>query len=254
MHRPKARQEKLQNKTLAGLMDMYWTKAMRGLNVKHITVTGLVAGLSLLGACGPTSDPVYSSFNRSAGQLADTGSFGDATQNNMMVQTGQRQYTFDLANRFSSEVMTTVNFAFNSSQLDAGARDTLREQANWIRQFPEVRFKVFGHTDAVGSNAYNKRLGLRRANAVVAYLVNQGISRSRLEAVVSFGETQPLVVTQGRERRNRRTVTEVSGFVKSHPLVLDGKYAQIIYRDYVASARAETGLTGITGDDLRSGQ
>ena len=86
------------------------------------------------------------------------------------------------------------------------------------------------------------------------YLTTRGISRSRLEAVASFGETQPLIVTQGRERRNRRTVTEVSGFVKSHPTVLDGKYAQIIYRDYVASGQAETQLSGITGSDLRTEQ
>ena len=55
-------------------------------------------------------------------------------------------------------------------------------------QFPEVRFRVYGHTDAVGSSAYNKRLGLRRANAVVSYLSTQGIDRSRLEAVVSLAK------------------------------------------------------------------
>jgi hypothetical protein len=54
--------------------------------------------------------------------------------------------------------------------------------------------------------------------------------------VVSFGETQPLIVSQGRERRNRRTVTEVSGFVKSNPQIMDGKYAQVVYREYVESA------------------
>jgi hypothetical protein len=53
---------------------------------------------------------------------------------------------------------------------------------------------------------------------------------------VSFGETQPLIVTEGRERRNRRTVTEVSGFVQDHPLILNGKYAEVIWREYVASA------------------
>ncbi len=105
-----------------------------------------------------------------------------------------------------------------------------------------------------GSNSANKRLGLARANAVVAYLTTQGISRSRLEAVASFGETQPLIVTQGRERRNRRTVTEVSGFVQSHPSVLNGRYAEIIYRDYLKSAEAPSQLTGIVGADLRTEQ
>jgi outer membrane protein OmpA-like peptidoglycan-associated protein len=150
--------------------------------------------------------------------------------------TGERSYVFDLSNRFAGEVLTTVNFAFNSDVLDTGARDTIREQATWIRQFPEVRFKVYGHTDAVGSPGYNKSLGMRRARAVVDYLSTQGISRSRLEAVVSFGEAQPLIVTQGQERRNRRTVTEVSGFVRSHPIIMDGKYAEVVYRQTISSA------------------
>ncbi|MBY5931860.1 OmpA family protein [Tateyamaria omphalii] len=216
--------------------------------------TVAVAGTLALGACGPSNDPVYTQFYREAGALVDTGQFGNATANNTLLLTGERQYTFDLAQRFASEVGTTVNFAFNSSQLDAGARDALREQARWIRQFPEIRFRVYGHTDAVGSAAYNKSLGLARANAVVHYLATQGISRSRLEAVASFGETQPLIVTQGRERRNRRTVTEVSGFVKSHPTVLDGKYAQIIYRDYVESGVARTGLTGNSGSQFNTSE
>ncbi len=219
--------------------------------MKPIT-SALLAGSLVLAACGPSNDPVYTQFYREAGAITDTGAFGNSTANNTLILTGERQYTFDLANRFASEVLTTVNFAFNSSQLDSGAQDALRQQAVWIRQFPEVRFRVYGHTDAVGSNAYNKRLGLARAHSVVRYLTSQGIDRSRLEAVASFGETQPQVVTQARERRNRRTVTEVSGFVRSHPTVLDGKYAQIIYRDYVQSGQAVSTLSGITGSDLRT--
>lgn len=199
-------------------------------------LAGATAGMAMLLGCAPSPDPVYTQFHREAGALVDTGHFGNATLNNRLVMTGERQVTFGLAKRFAAEVDSMVTFAFNSSQLDGTARAVLQQQASWIRQFPEIRFRVYGHTDLVGSNAYNKRLGLRRAQAVVSYLSTLGISRSRLEAVVSFGETQPLVVTQGRERRNRRTVTEVSGFVKGHPMLLDGKYAQIIYRDYVASA------------------
>lgn len=161
---------------------------MRG---QMIRLTASCAIAAVLTAC-TSSDPIYSSFNSEVGSLIDNGSFGQATMNNTLIMSGEKQYTFDLANRFSNEVLTTVNFAFNSSALDAGARDTLREQARWIRQFPEVRFRVYGHADAVGSNASNKRLGMRRANAVVNYLTSQGISRSRLEAVMSFGETQPL--------------------------------------------------------------
>ncbi len=213
--------------------------------MKHIKVTGLVAGLALLGACAPSQDSTLTQFFRPVGDEVNTGHFGRANQNNIAVQTGSSQFRIDLANRFSAEVNPMVNFAFNRAALDATARETLAEQARWIRQFPEVHFKVYGHTDAVGSNAYNKRLGLRRARTVVNFLVSQGVERGRLKAVVSFGESQPLVVSQGRERQNRRTVTEVSGFVSSNPLVLDGKYAEIIYRDYILSSQAESELRTI---------
>lgn len=231
-------------------MDTYWTDQVNTPMRNKLRFAGITLGLSALVACGESSDPVYTQFYREAGALTDTGYFGNATLNNRLVMTGERQYTFDLANRFANEVQSMVTFAFNSAQLDSNAQAILRQQAAWIRQFPEVRFKVYGHTDAVGSNRYNKTLGKQRANAVVHYLSTQGISRSRLEAVVSFGETQPLVVSSGRERRNRRTVTEVSGFVSRHPTVLDGKYAQIIYRDYIASAVPPTLLRETTlGED-----
>ena len=197
-------------------------------------ITAAVAAATLA-ACSAT-DPTYSSFYSEAGAELDQGDFGEATMNNRLVMSGERDYTINLARRFAADVDTMVNFAFDSASLDATAQATLMQQADWIRQFPEVRFKVFGHTDLVGSQAYNRSLGLRRAQSVVNFLVGQGISRDRLEAVVSFGETQPLIVTEGRERRNRRTVTEVSGFVDSNPALLNGKYAQVIFREYVASA------------------
>lgn len=223
---------------------------MKTLMRKNIKIAGITALLATVLGCTTSSDPVYTQFYREAGALTDTGNFGNATLNNRLVMTGERQYTFDLANRFASEVNSTVTFEFNSARLDGTAQAVLRQQAHWIRQFPEIRFRVYGHTDAVGSNQFNKALGKRRADAVVHYLSTLGVSRSRLEAVVSFGETQPLIVSQGRERRNRRTVTEVSGFVGRHPTVLDGKYAQIIYRDYIASAVPPTLLTeGALGEE-----
>ncbi|MGR3616064.1 MAG: OmpA family protein [Paracoccaceae bacterium] len=175
-------------------------------------------------------------FQNEAGQGIDSGSFGNATLNNAAIQSGDKSYAIQLGERFAAEVPSTVNFAFDSAVLDEPARQALDLQANWIRQFPEIRFRVYGHTDSVGSASYNKSLGLRRARAVVSYLGARGISRSRLEAVASFGETQPVIVTPNRERRNRRTVTEVNGFVENHPSLLDGKYAQVVYREYLKSA------------------
>jgi peptidoglycan-associated lipoprotein len=198
--------------------------------MKH-AIRPLFVSVSLLAltACG-------SNFDRAVGASADPGQFGNATMNNMLVQTGQQSFTVALGERFAAEVPTTITFAFNSAQLTDEARTTLRHQADWIRQFPEIRFRVYGHTDLVGSNAYNKALGLRRAQAAVAYLTSQGINGARLEAIVSYGKTRPVIQTPGPEERNRRTVTEVSGFVSGHPALLNGKYAAIIHRDYITSA------------------
>ncbi len=206
------------------------------LAMKTTAALAAAAVLALTGCTDGTATQWRDFNTREAGSEIDQGSFGNATMNNSQVHSGNRSFTVNLNQRFSTEVSTMVTFPFNSTALDESARATLRQQANWIRQFPEIRFKVYGHTDLVGSTAYNRRLGLRRAEAVVLYLSRQGISRSRLEAVVTFGETQPLIVTEGRERRNRRTVTEVSGFVENDPMLLNGRYAEVIFREYVTSA------------------
>ena len=210
---------------------------MTGMLPKLLATTALLA----LAACGESTR----SFGREMGAEVDKGNFGNATMNNTLIQSGELEYTVALAQRFAAEVPDTINFEFNSSELSEDAKVILRKQADFIKQFPEVRFKVFGHTDLVGSAGFNQRLGLRRAQAAVAYLTSQGISRSRLEAVVSFGKSQPIIQTSEPEMRNRRTVTEVSGFVKSNPLILNGKYAEVIWREYVSSAvRPAEGITG----------
>jgi len=56
------------------------------------------------------------------------------------------------------------------------------------------------------------------------------------------------VSTSGQERQNRRTVTEVSGFVGNHPTVLNGKYAEVIFREYVTSATAVQGVQTADGE------
>lgn len=210
---------------------------------KRLVMIGAVLALS---ACNA------SDYFLEAGSTLENAGFGEATARNMALHNGQINATIDLSRRFASEVPSTINFAFDSAVLDEAARANLRQQANWIKQFPEIRFRVYGHTDLVGSDAYNQRLGKRRADAAVNYLVSQGISRSRLEAVASFGKTQPLIVTTEPERRNRRTVTEVTGFVQSHPGVINGKYAAVIFREYVASG--EQPHPEITGSNSEVGK
>lgn len=195
---------------------------MKTLN-KIIGFTALIA----LGGCLET-----------AGTLPNQISFSDASEQNFLVQTGQGgsvAYLQNLSKQFREDVPTMVNFDFNSTQLDGEAQRILRQQAQWIIATETVKFRVYGHTDKVGSDAYNRRLGLRRARAVVNFLVAQGVPRNRLEAYSSLGETQPVVNTPDRERLNRRTVTDVVGFApNTSPSDFDGKRAVIVYGNYVS--------------------
>jgi peptidoglycan-associated lipoprotein len=197
---------------------------------RRLVAGGLAIGMATtLAGCQNAFD-----VTRPLGSNLDEGNFGNPTMTNIMLHNGELSYAEVLGQRFAERVPTTINFAFNSAQLDEEARAILREQAAFIRHFPEVRFTVYGHTDLVGSQAYNHALGLRRARAAMNYIISQGVDRHRLQALVSRGELDPVVPTEMEERRNRRTVTEVTGFVQSHPLVLDGEYARIVYRAYVS--------------------
>ncbi len=195
---------------------------------RALLLIALAGGLS---ACA--SSP---SIDRQLGYEIDEGGFGGVTRTNSQIQSGEINATQILATRFAQEVPSTITFAFNSAALTPEAQQILARQADWIRQFPELRFSVYGHADLVGSPAYNKALGKRRAQAVVNFFASQGISRSRLEALVSYGETRPVVATEQPEEANRRTVTTVQGFVHRKGPPLNGKYAAVIWREYVEGA------------------
>lgn len=201
------------------------------MQIRTLAAPALVCLLAL-GACSDTLNEIY----REAGAEVDEGNFGTPTLNNSLLMMGELEATQAMQGRFAAEVPPSIGFDFDSAAISAEAAAVLEAQADWIRQFPEIRFRVYGHTDLVGTDAYNKALGLRRANAVVAFLATRGISRSRLEAVVSLGETQPVVPTPDREPANRRTVTEVTGFVKNAAGVTSGKYIEVVWREYVQGA------------------
>lgn len=118
-----------------------------------------------------------------------------------------------LNSRFAAEVAPIVNFEFDKADLTPAGAAILDVQAAWILRFVNLRFSVYGHTDLVGSEGYNFDLAKRRAETVVAYLAGKGVPSDQLEALVSFGETKPIIPADQREALNRRTVTEVTGYV-----------------------------------------
>ena len=173
-----------------------------------------------------------------AGLHVDVPVFGQSTAANFAAQDAyslSNQRLLDLGRDFANKTDETVTFAFDRSALDSTARTSLDTQVAWLKQHPEVRMTIIGHTDLVGSGRYNKGLGLRRARRVLSYLASKGISRKRLEAIASRGENNPVVQTEARERRNRRTETTVSGFARNYVGTgLDGVVAERIYKQYQA--------------------
>ena len=176
------------------------------------------------------------------GTLNNQGAFGHAYVENQSSQIayGSEQRLRDLGKAFANAVPSMINFEFNKSHLDAEAKRVLGLQADWIKKHPNVRFSVVGHTDLVGGNRYNHSLGLRRARNSVNYLVGLGVSRKQLRALVSKGETQPLIASGGPERLNRRAVTGVSGFTHGfRGNGMDGKRAVIVYNEFVGDTGSE---------------
>ncbi len=105
----------------------------------------------------------------------------------------------------------TVTFAsgllydFDSEVVKPDAATNLRSLAASLGRYPNTNLLISGHTDAVGSTAYNQALSERRATAALNYLVQQGVVASRLSAV-GRGESEPLMAndTEAGHQANRR--------------------------------------------------
>jgi len=126
----------------------------------------------------------------------------DTAANTQVDQTGCPVLFREAETRI---VLEGVNFETNSAQLTAPARMILTRVGEALRGNPEVRVQVGGHTDNTGSRAYNMGLSQRRAEAVVAYLVQQGVAANQLEAR-GYGPDNPVADNGTREGRaqNRR--------------------------------------------------
>jgi len=104
-----------------------------------------------------------------------------------------------------------VFFAFDKSDLDDAARNTLQKQAEWLQRFPTVLLTVEGYGDERGTREYNIALAARRAATVKDYLVGLGVTAARLRTI-SFGKERPVCADSNEScwSQNRRAVSVIA--------------------------------------------
>ncbi|MEO4049282.1 OmpA family protein [Pseudomonas sp. CAU 1711] len=109
-----------------------------------------------------------------------------------------------------------VKFDFDKSKVKEESYGDIKSLADFMNQYPQTSTTVEGHTDSVGTDAYNQKLSERRANAVRDVLVNQyGVGAERVGSV-GYGESRPVAdnATEAGRAVNRRVEAEVEAQVK----------------------------------------
>ncbi len=103
-------------------------------------------------------------------------------------------------------IVENIHFEFDKAYLTKETLNILDRMIAAMKWNRRIKLEVRGHTDSVGNAVYNKKLSERRADAVVEYMVKNGISPVRLRAK-GFGESNPIAsnsTVKGRSK-NRRT-------------------------------------------------
>ena len=117
----------------------------------------------------------------------------------------------DILNSEAPKEMTIVlderslNFDFDKSIVKPQYFDLLKNIKEFVEQ-NNYEITIQGHTDSIGSNAYNFKLSRRRAESVKAKLLEFGLSEDRIVGIEAMGEEQPIATNATREGRaqNRR--------------------------------------------------
>lgn len=130
----------------------------------------------------------------------------DATDNDELITELFDDPRFRRTEAGKAAFNLNVNFAYNSAIITEADHSNLKDAADFLGKHPSINGVIAGHTDSKGSDAFNRDLSQRRAEAVQRYLAAVlGVDASRLD-VKGYGESMPLVSneTDAGRSQNRR--------------------------------------------------
>lgn len=134
----------------------------------------------------------------------------DAAQSSEAQRSAEYQRQIDalqaeVTDRGVVVTLGDVLFATGSAELQSGDNSNLNKLVGFLNEYPERRVQIEGHTDNVGSAAYNQGLSQRRADSVKNYLVRQGIASQRI-STSGVGMDRPVAnndTATGRQQNRR---------------------------------------------------
>jgi len=104
------------------------------------------------------------------------------------------------------EAYNNLLFATNTSKILASSFASLDELAQYLQDNPTNTLRIVGHTDNVGSDAYNLNLSQQRADAVKTYLLQKGVPPNVIIESLGMGEASPIAsndTSEGRDENRR---------------------------------------------------
>ena len=158
-----------------------------GLISKNNTATGVIVGAAIGGSAGAI---IGREMDKQAEEL-------------------ERELAEAEVERVGEGIKVTFNsgllFGINKSSLNPEAKTSLDNFAQTLNKYPETEIVIDGHKDDTGAEKYNMKLSLERANTVQAYLLDKGVSSSRI-VTRGFGESLPKSdnTTEAGRTENRR--------------------------------------------------
>ena len=166
----------------------------------------------------PNHDPIISTFETPNGKIPKDYSY--ETKIKEVISPLKKGRIFELTN---------VYYNFNDASLRPDAKRDLEALVTVMNAYPEVEIELGSHTDCRGSDAYNDNLSQRRAESVVRYLVDHGVTKNRMTAR-GYGEHQlrnqcadGVECTEDDHQRNRRTEVMITRSASNAEIVVVDK-------------------------------